>query len=163
MFEIQEANAGRPFIFIVDGTYAEEAEDASAVAFKHGYEFTDKAISSTLLKGTYSTLTELEKGVMAVQPGGFVVNTSNISAMGGITVSAYSAMIAGEEAFPNVSYNYEIIADEDRIETTLQKVANTGAIYTLDGRLITRRGNLNSLRGLDKGIYIVNGVKVVVK
>ena len=162
---IQEANAGRPFVFIVDGTYVEEQEkDTIPVAFKHGYEFTDKAIGTSLLKGTYNTVTELDKGVIAVQPGGFVVNKSNISAMGGLTVSAYSAYVAGEEAFPlDVAYTYEIDEIADGIEATLKTVAKTGAIYTIDGRLVSKSGNLNTLRRLGKGTYILNGTKVVVK
>ncbi len=162
---IQEANAGRPFVFIVEGEYDAEAEDDEMlVPFKHGYEFTDKAIGTSLLKGTYSTITELGKGVIAVQPEGFVVNKSNISAMGGLTVSAYSAYVADEEAFPlDVNYTYEISELADGIEATLKTVAKTGAIYTIDGRLVSKSGNLNTLRRLGKGTYILNGTKVVVK
>lgn len=44
--------------------------------------------------------------------------------------------------------------------TVVNKVAN-GHVFNLNGQLV--RANANSLEGLEKGVYIVNGKKVVVK
>ena len=37
-----------------------------------------------------------------------------------------------------------------------------GKIYTADGTYVGK-GNINTVQGLKKGLYIVNGVKVLVK
>lgn len=37
-----------------------------------------------------------------------------------------------------------------------------GNIYTISGQLVGK-GNLNSLRHMQKGVYVVNGVKVIKK
>ena len=43
-----------------------------------------------------------------------------------------------------------------------QNVVKSGIIYTLDGR-VAGKGNLNNVKNLGRGIYILNGTKVVVK
>ena len=37
------------------------------------------------------------------------------------------------------------------------------AIYTIDGKLVLANGTLNDINSLGKGLYILNGVKVLVK
>jgi hypothetical protein len=51
----------------------------------------------------------------------------------------------------------------DGIAAALSNVSRKGDIYSIDGRLIRRGGNLNDLRSLGKGVYIINGTKVLVK
>ena len=38
-----------------------------------------------------------------------------------------------------------------------------GNVYTLSGRLVRRNANLNDLHSLGRGIYILNGTKIIVK
>jgi hypothetical protein len=80
-------------------------------------------------------------------------------------VNANGAYITGETPLdPNaeliVNFDNEAV---DGIQTALNQVAKTGEIYTIDGKLMNRKGNLNDLQRYGKGIYILNGVKVVVK
>ena len=160
---IQEACPGRPFIFIADGDYDAEQDDAEPYPFYHDYSFTKEAIAGPLLKGTYSTIASLPKGAITNQGNGFVVSKSATMSM--IPVPANTAYIQADEEFPLVDYTYEILEEpiEDGINTALQKVATNGELYTIDGRLINRKANLNDLKRYGKGIYILNGIKVTVK
>lgn len=159
LLEIQEVQAGRPFVYIAEGTYDAEAS-VEPFTFWHGYSFTKDALKATYLKGTYSTINSLYRGAIGVKDGIFEVSTSAV--MSSISVPAYTAYIQRSENFPFVDYTYEIVEGEDGVEAAMQQVSRTGDIYSIDGRLVGR-GNLNSLRTLGSGVYIVNGVKVVKK
>ncbi len=162
---IEKAVPGRPFIFIYEGDYVAEPieDDSEPVTFYHDYSFTKEAIAAPFLKGTYSTIASLPKGAITTQGAGFVISKSATMAM--ISVPANSAYIQGEEEFPllDEGYTYDIVEVEDGIAATLQKVAKSGELYTIDGRLLSRKANLNDLKRYGKGIYILNGVKVTVK
>ena len=49
------------------------------------------------------------------------------------------------------------------INSTLENVSKRGNIYTIDGKLVRANGTLNDINSLGKGLYILNGVKVLVK
>ena len=55
-------------------------------------------------------------------------------------------------------YTYENLPDE--IKTVAGNNVNNYNVYTLDGRLVRRNADIN---GLQKGMYILNGKKVIVK
>lgn len=156
LMPIKEASAGRPFIFITEGEYDKEADD-EVLDFTHGYDIVAQPVDGNILRGAF-----YKKTVGA----GVIINASNrfgVTKSPSASINEMTAYIVnGEESFnTKLAVTYTIDATiEDGIQETLQKVANTGDIYTLDGRYVGR-GNLRSLR--QKGVYIVNGVKVVVK
>ncbi len=47
--------------------------------------------------------------------------------------------------------------------TSGEQAIKTGSLYTIDGRLIRGNATLNDLRNAGRGVYILNGKKVVVK
>lgn len=158
LMPIKEATAGRPFIFITEGEYDKDAEDEDVLEFTHGYKAVAQPADGEVLRGAFYKKT-VGKGV--------IINSSNrfgVTKSPSATVSEMTAYIVSgnEDGFnTSLAVTYTIDATiEDGIQETLQKVARTGDIYTLDGRYVGR-GNLRSLR--QKGVYIVNGVKVVVK
>ncbi len=159
LMPIQEAAAGRPFIFITESVELAEGEEAEpeVLDFVHGYDIVAQPLDGDILRGTFYKKT-VGKGVIINSSNRFGVTKSPSASIN--DMSAY--IVNGEEAFNDkLAVTYTIDANiEDGIQETLQKVATTGNIYTLDGRYVGR-GNLRSLR--QKGIYIVNGVKVVVK
>ncbi|MBR1682498.1 MAG: discoidin domain-containing protein [Bacteroidaceae bacterium] len=158
---ITEAIPGRPFIYIAAGDYDAELDDAEPYAFHHDYSLTKEAIAGPLLKGTYSTI-NLPKGALTTHADGFVVGESDVMSL--YNVPANTAYVQAEAPFSlTLDYTYEIVTIEDGISATLQKVATTGELYTIDGRQLSRKANLNALKRYGKGIYILNGVKVVVK
>jgi hypothetical protein len=157
------APAGVPFIYIHDGYYVPANErDAEAeqemVEFTFGSDFVAAPQNSGALKGVF-TQTPLLQGVLTVQEDGLARTTDNNT-----RINTNRAYIAEETAFPR-NHEIQLILDETGesvIDAALQQVAQTDDIYTLDGRLV-QHGNLNSLRGTPPGIYIVNGIKVIVK
>ena len=77
------------------------------------------------------------------------------------SVAANGAYISAEEAYDLQAQVVVIYGDEaDSISDVLNKVAKGGEVFTIDGRLVNRQGNLNNL---PKGIYIMNGIKIMVK
>lgn len=49
------------------------------------------------------------------------------------------------------------------VQTAVSQVSKAGAIYTMDGKLVRQNGTLRDVKALGRGMYILNGVKVVVK
>ena len=50
-----------------------------------------------------------------------------------------------------------------KVATAIEKISQPGAVYSMDGKLLRTNATLNSLKSLGKGMYILNGVKVLVK
>ena len=166
LFPIKEAVAGRPFIYILNELEDYDADnDAEIVTLSHGYDIVTAPKTEQALKGTFTAIT-LDRGQVYAEGNAFVVNRiSKHAAMDACELSANRAYIATEEGFdPDTALEISIdLSIEDGIAETLNRVARSGAIYTLDGRLVSRHGNVNDLSRYGKGIYILNGVKVVVK
>ena len=165
---IEKAVAGRPFIYILDEPDAYvEGSETEIIAFNHGYDLVTEPQTQNALKGTFSTIT-LDRGEAYAKGNTFVVNTVSKNTPitdSRITVGANRAYISVDEKF-DLEAELEVSIDEtieDGIAETLNKVTRSGAIYTLDGRLVSTKGNLNDLRRSGKGLYIINGVKVIVK
>ena len=51
----------------------------------------------------------------------------------------------------------------ENIPAAIEKISQRGNVYSMDGKLLMSNANLNSLKALGRGMYILNGVKVVVK
>ncbi len=166
LFPIKEAVAGRPFIYILNELEDYDADnDAEIVTLSHGYDIVTAPKTEQALKGTFTAIT-LDRGQVYAEGNTFVVNRiSKHAAMDACELSANRAYIATEEGFdPDTALEVSIdLSIEDGIAETLNRVARSGAIYTLNGRLVSRHGNVNDLSRYGKGIYILNGVKVVVK
>lgn len=155
--------AARPFIYIKNGSYIapedrSEYDEPQLVAITFGTEIVKEPNNGGALKGVF-TRTNVDSGVLLV--GEETIDAADSST----AIDSDRAYIATEDSY---SSSDEILISfdnnpEDGISGVLQKVARDGEIYTLDGRLVNRNGNLNSLRGAQPGVYIVNGVKVIIK
>ncbi len=157
VLEDNTAEAGQPFIFVIGSLedYDEEEEN-EPVSFIHGYDIEKEAQTSGKLVGTYYEET-ISSGNIVASGNELVVSNRNNS-----TVYANSAYINGDYETSDVIT--VSLSDEtyDSIETAVAAAVQDGNIYSIDGKLLGK-GNLNSLKSLGKGIYIVNGVKVAVK
>ena len=151
---VKEVAAGAPFIFITEGEATEGAEE-DLIPFTHGYDIVKEPLAKNGLTGALYETT-VGKGVITLSNGKFSV-TKSPSAK---TPDCSAYIVNGEEGFEDKPVTITIDIDGDNIQAALENVARTGNIYTIDGRLVGK-GNLNSLR--NKGIYIVNGTKVIVK
>lgn len=151
--------AGRPFILINGGEEFVEDDDPEPLAFHHNYKFeATPAQASSLLKGSYYSK-KVGVGVIIPEGDKFIVSKSADTWTG-----ANGAYIAGDEQFAvTATVTYTIDGGEDGIAAALTNVAKTGELYSIDGRLISRKANLNTLGKLGRGVYILNGTKVTVK
>ena len=161
--------AGRPFIFVFGNkdSYDEEADVEPAQFEVVPSEFVKEPQTNRALKGTYAR-TGLHKGDVYCKGNNLVTATvdfDGIMVTNPVYVAANSAYISNE---PKIDHTAEvsIIFDEnaeDGIQTALANVSKAGAVYTIDGRLVSRRATINELSRFGKGLYILNGTKIVVK
>ena len=162
MCKLDKVEAGRAFLLVFGNREEYDAEGfEEMVTLKHDYTIAATAPdNSHLLKGAFYGET-VKRGVVVAEGNTLAVlkqSTADIPHNGGY-------ISKGEEKF-DLETELEIIWDEnaeDGIQTALSNVAKSGAVYTLDGRLVSKKANLNDLTGFGKGIYILNGTKVVVK
>ena len=155
------APAGRPFILVYGAPEEYNAEEeGDMVVLKHGYEIgckepeTDQALKGTFTGGT------LAAGRLMTEGNSIVVNKrSNTS------IAANSAYInPGWTAKTSATVEVQFDASApDGIQSALQSVSHSGAVYTIDGRLVSKKAGLSDLQKFGKGVYILNGTKVVVK
>ena len=158
--EGQKAIAGRPVIIVNGDTALYQAADAPvAVKVKHNYTISAlEPQTSGILRGTYNATT-VGDSVIVMSGNKFVVTNADTS------VGRNSAYIVSENGF-DPKAELEIVLDgnaQDGIQTALVKVSKAGAVYTIDGRLVSRHATLNELSRFGRGTYILNGVKIVVK
>ena len=161
--KLDKAAAGRPF-FLVCGNledYDPEVEEKEIVEMKHNYEIgAIEPDNSSQLKGTFKSL-KIGSGQIVASGNELVVSKKSDTSIG-----ANSAYIeSDEEPFDleaTVNANWDETA-EDGLTEVINKVRNSGAVYTLDGRLVSKKANLSDVGRMPKGIYILNGIKIVVK
>ncbi len=75
--------------------------------------------------------------------------------------------LEGGDWFPFTNFKLLYLGTEPPVAvkdiTSGEQAIKTGSLYTIDGRLIRGNATLNDLRNAGRGIYILNGKKVVVK
>ncbi len=151
------AKAGQPFVYIYGDTISYDAEaEGEPVPFTHGYDIEREAQTSGALVGSYYG------GTIGA---GKLVGSGNTFAISGesTSLSTNRAYIDGD--FSSADDITIVISDVlfDGVESVIKAVSQSdGNIYSVDGKLLGK-GNLNTVKSLGKGIYIVNGVKVAVK
>lgn len=170
--------AGEPFIYISADDYKpfdnrkyldEDQTDENPDYFIDGW----KNIRMTYKPGLIKNAGEknMLKGCFELAPiggKGNIYAKANGAGFAGNTgandnFTANTAVIMMEEALTtkqmsNYTFDYEEKAPTTKVNDALAKISKKGEIYTLDGKFCG-----TSLRGLGRGIYIVNGVKVILK
>ncbi len=132
------------------------AEGVNVVAPTASLAVTDDLVNFV---GTYS------KGGLTVTENDYFLSTDNklYQAKGGETVKGFRAIFRLNE---DKASGAKLVMSLDGIGnlTSIQNAAKTNAVkynvYNLAGQIVKR--NATSLNGLQKGLYIVNGKKVVV-
>ena len=161
--------AGQPILFIMDTpeNWKEATEEAPAeitpIVFKLDTKFNFNAGSHNGLVGTLVSKPAKEGMVTFVNNTVETVKADEPRTIQGSTayldINACPQIEAGEHALsillPDVT--------PDGINSTLENVSKRGNIYTIDGKLVRANGTLNDINSLGKGLYILNGVKVLVK
>ncbi len=152
------AQAGQPFAYIEGELedYDEEEPENEVVILSHGYDVQKEALTSGALVGTYKAGAV---GSGSAVPSG---NAFDVVQSASLVVNANSAYVSGLESTDDLVIVIEEV-EVDNIQEAIASVSKQdGKIYSIDGKFIGS-GNVQTVRSLARGIYIVNGVKVVVK
>ena len=167
---IDKVEAGRPFVYKngeVEEFNPENTPDI--VKLHHGYDIAAKPEVSSTFAGTYVQKTlgagyivtgKALRDIGGVYAGEYALNELFIT-RSAITngVNAHGAYIIPEEgATGAVTFDFD--GTEDGIVIATDDARRNGKVYSIDGRAI---GTADNLRGVAKGLYIVNGTKVLVK
>lgn len=152
------APAGSPFIYIT-GT-DEYVEDAEPVLHNFTYSGELNAVADTIgaVHGSYFSTTAPKGSIIATGEGAFKAVRSNTN------IGWNSAWINAQLEDPKNAEITVTMAEGvfDSIKDAVVNANKDGKIYSIDGTYVGK-GNINTVKGLKKGLYIVNGVKVLVK
>ncbi|MBQ0048812.1 MAG: hypothetical protein KBT12_01020 [Bacteroidales bacterium] len=178
-----EIAAGQPFIYVADGEYevydtrkkinegtADEpnwvdnpdynVDNFVIVKATRGTELAKAPRNKNLLVGALDATKTGVKGCIWAKSdfSGFAVSASATD-----TYAANTAVIVPENVLTTAQTKYEVTSDVKeknytKITEALNSISKKGEIYTLDGKYCG-----TSLNKLGRGIYVVNGVKVVIK
>lgn len=166
-----------PIIRVLNVVFTEESTKADGfwgtdgivtmTGYPHG-----EALASLSFKGSY--VKNETNGVIPVIPAGSFVlgasdgkwyhTTSNINSIKGFR-SWLDASEVPAETLAKLSFSFNGVQDGgvtaiDGVEISKPATPFSQNVYDLNGRIVNTKGNVD---GLAKGIYIVNGKKVVIK
>lgn len=136
----------------------------------YGYQFMNNDAAQTVVVGranfsTYWGYTIATVKSVAYDENGGIIFDANGDGNDARDVAANTAWVELNEV-PDVTGDFDleitISGDVTAIQNVQANLAKTGKIYSLDGRLMGE-GNLQTIQGLGRGIYILNGMKVSVK
>ena len=171
---IEKAEAGEPYIYIHGETadYTEPAEGEEMVTeeveFTVGNEVVSTAATINGLVGTF-IYQWVDKGTPVFVNNGVEGATGEENTDCTRDVSANTAYVLFGQTTVDAAGTYSLVLEISgdvtavSIQETLDNVAKSGAVYDLNGRLVKKNATLNDVKGLGRGIYILNGVKVMVK
>jgi hypothetical protein len=170
--KIETIPAGEPAFYIYGDTvaYNAEKEDAEPMKFTMPAD-PELAVEGKNVNGAIGCLVNHSLKEHEIYFDG------NFAACIGQTGYALSGNSVALDIFScpevdaNGSYDFSIFlgqAAEDalgieNVAETIQKISQPGNVYSMDGKLLRTGATLNSLKSLGKGMYILNGVKVLVK
>lgn len=157
--------AGRPVVYIADGDYEEPGEEVETetATFTRGAfaPVANPVEMEAAIAGTFRYGQTVGKGTIIPSADGFKATTTSST-----SVEVYTAIMDWEGTVEVAAGDIRIPLKGklvDAIEDVISTVAQSGAIYSVDGKLLQKNGNINNVAKFGKGMYIVNGVKVLVK
>ena len=171
---LETIEAGQPALFIYGDTLDYDAEDDYVEPIKFSIpgdaEIVVKGAMTNGLIGTLVT-TPLDPCLIYFDGNHAACPTEDQS----LAVTPCSAILDLDncpQVDPNGEYDFSICLGQagtdaadgvKNIPTAIEKISQPGAVYSMDGKLLRTGATLNSLKSMGKGMYILNGVKVVVK
>ena len=170
MQKVETIPAGAPAFYIVGDTTQYVAEDdAELLKFSMGAEPDFKLVGDTI-NGFVACMVNQPIGATDII---FDANFATSLGKTGYNLVAPGVLVNQAlcpEVDATVEYDFAIcLNDPDAVDgikdvaTVVKKVSQPGDVYSVDGKLLKTGATLNSLNSLGKGMYILNGVKVLVK
>ena len=171
---IETLPAGEPIIFIYGDTLDYDAEDDTVEPIKFKISGNEKPVlKGTTVNGLIGTPVTMKVDKYLIY---FNANYAASLAEGeDVSVSAGSAVLDLEncpQVDPEGQYDFSICLGQagndvatgvKDINTAIENISKPGNVYSMDGKLLRSGATLNSLKAMGKGMYILNGVKVIVK
>ena len=155
-------------VFTADGTSADDFWGTNGVVTMTGYPH-GEALASLSFKGSYvknETNGVIPAGsfVLGASDGKWYHTTSDINSIKGFR-SWLDASAVPAETLAKLSFSFNGVVDGgvtaiDGVVVDKPATPFSQNVYDLNGRIVNTKGNVD---GLAKGIYIVNGKKVVIK
>ena len=131
------------------------ADNYELCTFTHGTEFVAAPDTTGIFRGCFVNET-ISFGNIWAEGNSMVLTKKSSNTLGANTAYIKAGIEDLESTIELIIENEEV----DAIQSAVANVSKAGNIYTVDGKFVGR-GNLNSLK--EKGIFILNGVKVLVK
>ena len=153
---VDKIEAGKPYL--VNPTKSFDND-------KDYYEFTDVAsFEKNPIDASWSPVTYKGYFYKTTVPKGAYVLRKNVvyHLVSDMTMKGFRAYFVEEDGNQAKIVNWTLDGGETTgIDEVVVNMENPADVYQLDGRLV--RSNATSLEGLSKGVYIVNGKKIIVK
>lgn len=160
--KVEKAEAGQPVVYVAEGTYNEESEDdIRTVALTAGTELVTEPLADGALRGTYNELDLTEEAIL------FAGGKCELSSEENKHVWRNHAYLPADAAQVDADGTYSLVlevgGDLTGIRDAVARVSTRGTIYDAAGRVVQKSGTLNDLQSLPRGLYILNGTKILVK
>ncbi len=161
-----EIEAGTPFFVIPEGEY--DGTTAEDVYFYLGNKMTTNPKSQAGVYGTFvdkwigtgyvSFVNNEAKGIEGEDTG------RNFSVPAGQGYLVYGEVSKPEDVECDLAIQINgNFTDWTSINNAIQTVAKRGTVYNLNGQVVRQNATLNDVKSMGRGMYIINGVKVLVK
>jgi len=170
--EIENIPAGQPVIYICGDTTSYDADDEYVEPVKFKFSTDEKLVlKGDTINGFIGSLVNHSLKAHEIYFSG---NHAQCIGTTGYYISG-PCVVLDMPACPNVDpegdYDFSICLNEEGdtadgvkdISGVLKNISKPGNVYSMDGKLLMTGATLNSLKTLGKGMYILNGVKVLVK
>ena len=168
--KVETIEAGQPaFYILADTTQYDAEEDPELVKFAMPAEPEFKLVGDTI-NGFMACLVNHTLGVNEIF---FDANYATATGKTGFYQPAPCVIVDMSlcpEVDPTAEYDFAIcLENEDAVDgikdvaSTIKKISQPGDVYSVDGKLLKTGATLNNLKSLGSGMYILNGVKVLVK
>ena len=173
--EIETIQAGQPALFIYGDLEDYDDKDDYVEPIQFTMPGTpEMALEGAMVNGLLGTISQytLKKDDIYFD-GNSVAHPDKDNSVAVTQCSAVLKLSECPEINPNdTEYDFSILLGKagndivDAVKTipaAIQNLSKSGAVYSMDGKLLRKNATLNSLKSLGKGMYILNGVKVLVK
>ncbi|MBR6169244.1 MAG: discoidin domain-containing protein [Bacteroidaceae bacterium] len=168
--KIETIEAGAPAFYIFGDTTQYDAEaEPEAVLFTMSAEPDFKLVGDTI-NGFIACLVNHPIGVNDIF---FDENYATSLGKTGMNLVAPAVLVVQElcpDVDPNAEYDFsiclsgaDVVDNVKDVATVVKQISQPGDVYSVDGKLLKTGATLNSLKSLGKGMYILNGIKVMVK
>ncbi|MBO7098989.1 MAG: discoidin domain-containing protein, partial [Bacteroidaceae bacterium] len=168
--KVEIIEAGAPAFYIVGDTTQYDAEEApELVKFSMAAEPEFKLVGDTI-NGFVACMVNQPIGANDII---FDANFATSLGKTGMNLVAPGVLVNQAlcpEVDATVEYDFAIcLNDQDAVDgikdvaTAVKNVSKPGDVYSVDGKLLKTGATLNNLKSLGKGMYILNGMKVLVK